>query len=48
MEEDKQVVKEIETFASIALIPLSPKPTRYTATEAAIASATSTVPHVSQ
>jgi hypothetical protein len=40
MEEDKPVLKEIETFASIASRPPSPKATHYTATEAAIAAAT--------
>jgi hypothetical protein len=40
MEEDKTVVKEIETFASIASRPPSPKATRFTVTEAAIAAAT--------
>ena len=40
MEEDNTVVKEIETFASIASRPPSPKATRFTVTEAAIAAAT--------
>ena len=40
MEEDKPVVKEIETFASIASRPPSLKVTRFTVTEAAIAAAT--------
>ena len=40
MGEDKLVVKEIETFASIASRPPSPKATRFTVTEAAIAAAT--------
>jgi hypothetical protein len=40
MEGEKPVVKEIETFASIAARPPSPKATRLTVTEAAIAAAT--------
>jgi hypothetical protein len=39
-EGDKPVVKGIETFASIASRPPSPKATRLTVTEAAIAAAT--------
>ena len=40
MDENEPVVKEIETIASIASRPPSPKATRYTVTEAAIAAAT--------
>ncbi len=40
MDKNKPDVKEIETFASIASRPPSPKATRFTVTEAAIAAAT--------
>jgi hypothetical protein len=40
IDKNKPVVKEIKTFASIASRPPSPKATRFTVTEAAIAAAT--------
>jgi hypothetical protein len=40
LDDDKPLVSVIETFASLASRPPSPKATRYTATEAAIAAAT--------